>query len=219
MKLSKTGPFGIFRQALSLSLFVILSVCLARCLFAGTENNYESREAGFKITKPDNWQFLPTKTVAQNLALPRLRDKELERVIRSKPNVPFLVIARFPEPYEGVNPSVQVSFKTQGELLGQGAPALLNRVVERLKGNFRDFTFIRPVETTTLDGQAAARMVALYTVADAQGKEFKTVARMWVIPRGDYMFNISMYGAHEGPNASEKEFEQILQSIKIAPGP
>ena len=190
-------------------------MCLARALFAGTDNTYESREAGFKITKPEDWQFVPAKTVAQNLALPRLRDKELEKVIRAKPNVPFLVMARFPEPYEGLNPSVQVSFKTQGELLGQGAPALLTRVVERLKGNFRDFTFIRPVETTTVDGQAAAGMVARYTVADGQGKEFKTMARMWVIPRGEYMFTISMYGPQEGPNASEKEFEQILQSIKV----
>jgi hypothetical protein len=180
-------------------------------------NAYESREAGFEITKPENWLFVPANTVAQNLALPRLHDKELERAIRSKPSVPFLVIARFPEPYDGLNPSVQVSFKTQGELLGQGAPALLTRVVERLKGNFRDFTFIRPVEATTVDGQPAARMSARYTVADAHGKEFKTVARMWVIPRGEYMFTISMYGAAEGPNTSEKEFEQILQSIKIAP--
>src|SRR5258706_1606887 len=171
-------------------LCVVLSPCLEGSLFAADENSYESREAGFKITKPENWQFLQAKTVAQNLALPRLRDKELEKVIRSKPNVPFLVIARFPEPYEGLNPSVQVSFKTQGELFGQGAPALLTRVVDRLKGNFRDFTFIQPVEATTVDSQQAARMVGRYSVADAQGKEFKTVARMWVVPRGDYMFTI-----------------------------
>ncbi len=194
-----------------------LSLGLARPLFGNGENNYESRQAGFKITKPDGWQFVPAETVAKNLALPKLRNKDLEKVIRSKPNVPFLVIARFPEPYEGLNPSVQVSFKTQGELLGKGAPKLLARVVERLKGNFRDFTFVRPVERTTVDGSEAARMVARYTVADAQGKEFKTVARMWVIPRGEYMFTIGMYGPQDGPNASGKEFEQILQSIKIAP--
>jgi len=204
------------KKRFGLSLCVVVFLCWGRTLYAGTENTYESREAGFKIAKPENWQFLSSKTVAQNLALPRLRDKELEKVIRSKPNVPFLVIARFPEPYEGLNPSVQVSFKTQGELLGQGAPALLTRVVERLKGNFRDFTYLRPVEATTVDGQAAARMVARYTVADAEGKEFKTVARMWVVPRGEYMFTISMYGPSEGPNASEEEFDQILQSIKIA---
>jgi len=205
------------KQRFCLSLCVVFSVCLASSLFAGDENIFQSREAGFKITKPADWQFVPAKTYAQNLALPRLRDKELEKVIRSKPNVPFLVMARFPEPYEGLNPSVQVLLKTQGELLGQGAPTNLTRVVERLKINFRDFTFVRPVEATAVDGQAAARMVARYTVADAQGKEFKTVARMWVVPRGEYMFTISMYGPQEGPNTSEKEFDQILQSIKIAP--
>jgi len=193
--------------------FLALFVCSG---LAAEDNTYETREAGFKITKPQSWQFIPAQTVAVNLALPRLRDKELEKVIRSKPNVPFLVIARFPEPYEGLNPSVQVSLKTQGELLNEGAPALLTRVVQRLRGNFRDFTFVRPVEQTTVDGQPAARMTARYTVADAKGKEFKTLARMWVVPRGEYMFTISMYGPQEGPDVSEREFEEILQSIKLA---
>jgi hypothetical protein len=109
--------------------WIFLATSLAMPLSAAEANTYESREAGFKITKPEGWQFVPAHTVAQNLALPQLRDKELQRAIRSKPNVPFLVMARFPEPYEGLNPSVQVSFKTQGELLGPGASALLNRVV------------------------------------------------------------------------------------------
>ena len=204
------------KQRFALSLCVVLFLCRTSALSRGDENTFESRETGFKITKPEGWQFVPAKTYAQNLALPRLRDKDLERVIRSKPNVPFLVIARFPEPYAGLNPSVQILFKTQGELLGQGAPALLTRVVERLKGNFRDFTFVRPVEATTVDGQAASRMVARYTVAASEGKEFITVARMWVVPKGEYMFTVSMYGPQEGPNTSEKEFDQILQSIKIA---
>jgi hypothetical protein len=146
-----------------LSCWIFLATSLAIPLSAAEANTYESREAGFKITKPESWQFVPAHTVAQNLALPQLRDKELERAIRSKPNVPFLVMARFP----------------------------------------------------TVDGQPAARTVARYTVVDAQGKEFKTVARMWVIPRGEYMFTVSMYGPPAGPNASEKEFEQILQSIEI----
>src|SRR5262245_29165387 len=121
------------KRRLSLLLSVFLSMGLTKGAFSAESNTFESREAGFKITKPDAWLIVPAKTVAQNLALPRLRDKQLETVIRSKPNVPFLVLARFPEPYDGINPSVQVSLKTQGELVGQGAAALLNRVVERLK--------------------------------------------------------------------------------------
>jgi hypothetical protein len=207
-----------FRSFLT-GIFALGWLCAgpAAKLVAQEGNTYESREAGFKITKPEGWVFVPATTVAQNLALPRLRDKELEKAIRSKPNVPFLVIARFPEPYAGLNPSVQVSFKTQGELLGEGASVLLSRVVDRLKLNFRDFTFIQPVEPTTVDGHPAARMSARYTVADGQGKEFKTVARMWVVPRGEYMFTISMYGASEGPNTSEKEFAEIFKTIKITP--
>ena len=176
----------------------------------------ESREAGFKLVKPANWVFVPTKSVAQHLAMPKLKDKELEKQIRSKPNVPFLVIARFEEPYEGLNPSVQVALKTQGELLGQGVVALLKRIVERLKGNFDDFVLVEPAMETTVDGKPAGRMVGRYTVTDDRGKEFNTKVRMWVVPRGEYLLTISMYGPSEGPNTFEQEFAGILRSIQIA---
>ena len=198
-----------------------LLVCIGVLAFglvwakADGDNTFESSEAGFKLTKPAEWQFLPAHTVAQNLALPRMRDKELEKVIRSRPSIPFLVVARFPEPYEGLNPSVQVSLKTQGELLGQGASALLQHVVERLKGTFSDFAFVEEVTETTVDSLPAARMIAKYTVIDSQGKDLKALARMWIVPRGDYMLTISMYGPQDGPNTSQKEFQQIFQSIKL----
>jgi hypothetical protein len=111
---------------------------------------------------------------------------------------------------------VQVSFKTQGELHGQGAKLLLERIVERLRSNFADFTFVQFVTETTVDGQPAAGMAARYTVADGKGKEFKTLSRMWAVPRGDYMLTIGMYSPAEGPNVSEKEFETIFKSIKLS---
>ncbi|MSU62697.1 MAG: hypothetical protein EXS31_09920 [Pedosphaera sp.] len=195
------------------ALWIILTAYTA---VAADQNTFESREAGIKITKPADWHFMPAKAAAQNLALPKLRNREVEKEIRSKPNISFLVIARYQEPYAGVNPSVQVTLKTQGELVGKGAVSLLTKITDRLKGSFGDFTFVEPVAESMLDGNPAARMAASYTVTDADGREFKTRARMWVVPRGDYMLTISMAGSNDGPNVSEKEFGQILQSIRIA---
>ncbi len=195
------------------ALWTILTVCTA---VAADQNTFESREAGVKITKPADWHFLSAKAAAENLALPKFRNREIEKEIRSRPNMPFLVIARYQEPHVGINPSVQVTLKTQGDLVGKGAVPLLTKITDRLKRTFGDFSFVEPVTETTLDGNPAARMAASYTVTDADGKEFKTRARMWVVPRGDYMLTFSMAGANEGPDVSEKEFGQILQSIRIA---
>jgi hypothetical protein len=36
----------------------------------------------------------------------------------------------------------------------------------------------------------AASMRARYTVANPEGREFKTLSRMWLVPRGKFMFMI-----------------------------
>lgn len=182
---------------------------------AGCSDLYHNADAGFHLTKPAAWHFLPQSVVAKNLALPRLREKDLENAIRSKPEMPFLIVTKFKEPYEGLNPSVQVSFRTQGDLAGKGARVLLERSVARLKENFADYNEVEKVTETLLDGRPAARMAASYTVRDAAGAEFKTLARMWVVPRGDYMLTIGTYGPTSGSNVSDKEFQSILDSIKL----
>jgi hypothetical protein len=108
-----------------------------------------------------------------------------------------------------------VSFKTQGDLTGKGARALLDRMVTRLKENFSDFQELAPVGETTIDRQPAAQTLAKYTVRDSSGAEFKTLAYMWVIPRGEYMLTINAYAPEDGPDASTDEFKQILGSVKL----
>ncbi|HUF63246.1 MAG TPA: type II toxin-antitoxin system RelE/ParE family toxin [Verrucomicrobiales bacterium] len=68
---------------------------------------------------------------------------------------------------------------------------------------------------TKVGDVAAAYMKAKYTVANPEGREFKTLSRMWIIPRGSFMFLISMSGTQEGPDVSETEFKAILDSIRI----
>ncbi len=194
---------------------LLLALTLPVVAYGAGSDLYVNRDAGFQITKPANWHFLPTEVVAKNLALPRLREKDLEQAIRSRPTVPFLVITKYQEPHAGLNPSVQVSFRTQGDLTGKGARALLDRMVTRLKENFSDFQELAPVGETTIDSRPAAQTLAKYTVRDSSGAEFKTVAYMWVIPRGEYMLTINAYAPEDGPDASTDEFKKILGSVKL----
>ena len=79
----------------------------------------------------------------------------------------------------------------------------------------KDFTFVEPVKDAKVGGVPAATMKAKYTVGNPEGREFKTLARMWLVPRGTFLFMISMSGPQEGPDVSEKDFSAILDSIKI----
>jgi hypothetical protein len=64
-----------------------------------------------------------------------------------------------------------------------------------------------------IDG-AYTKVKYTYTMAE-EGREFPTLARTWMLPRGNKIFIISMYGPQEGPDVSDEAFKQILSSIKI----
>ena len=84
-----------------------------------------------------------------------------------------------------------------------------------LKQAYEDFRFIEVIHETKVDGMAAATMKAQYTVKDPHGRSFAVLSHMWTVPRGAYLFLIGMSGPISGPDKSEKEFEQALQSIRI----
>ena len=68
-------------------------------------NRFHSPTAGFTVVKPATWQFASLEQVATNRAVARLKDKELEQLIRQRANAPLVVILKHPEPHDDLNPS------------------------------------------------------------------------------------------------------------------
>jgi len=178
-------------------------------------NTFTSSTAGFTICKPECWSFQSAEAIAENRASARMKDKELEKLVRERANAPLVALTRFPEPYDDLNPSVQVMFRPLGQLADTAPDELMEIVIGPLQNAFEDFTVIEEIQETTVGGQAAAYMRAKYTVANAGGREFKTLARLWIVPRGSFMFMISMSGPQKGPHVSEEEFQLVLDSIVI----
>jgi hypothetical protein len=178
-------------------------------------NRFHSPTAGFTIVKPAGWQFASVEQVATNRAVVRLKDKELEQLVRERATAPLVVITKHPEPHDDLNPSTQVVLRPLGQMADQKPVELLRMVSGNLERGMKDFTFVEPVKEAKVGGLPAATMKAKYTVGNPEGREFKTLARMWLVPRGTFLFMISMSGPQEGPDVSEKDFSAILDSIKI----
>ncbi len=178
-------------------------------------NRFHSPTAGFAVRKPASWRFASLEQVAANRAVARLKDKELEQQIRQKANAPLVVIQKHREPYDDLNPSAQVMVRPLGQWEGRTALELMRLVVPTLQRAMADFAFVEQVREATVGGMPAAFMKAKYTVTNREGREFKTLSRMWIIPRGSFMFMVSMSGPQEGLDVSEGDFSAILDSIKI----
>ena len=206
-----------FRHGLAFAAVLILSSFLnAADIPSSDTNRFHSPTAGFTIVKPKDWHFASAEETAKNRAIARLKDKEIEEQMRQRASAPLIVITKHKEPIEDLNPSVQVIMRPLGQLQGRSALELMtNFVAPSLQNAMANFMFVEKVKETKIAGHSSAYLKAKYTVGNADGVEFGTLTRMWIIPRGAFLFMLSMSGPQEGPDVSEKEFAAILDSIKI----
>lgn len=206
----KTIPYSI-RLVIVALLFIVNGILL------GSEdtNCFYSPFAGFTITKPKDWQFASVQQVATNRANIRLKDKELEELIKHRASKPLAVILKHPQTYDDLNPTVQVTMRPLGQLEGKSAVELMHLAIPSLQRGMSDFSIIDQPKETKVRHLPAAYLKAKFTVGNPEGREFKILTRMWVVPRGKLMFIIGMSGPQEGLEVSEKEFSTILDSIKI----
>jgi hypothetical protein len=169
--------------------------------------------AGFSMTKPMNWKYLSPEMVQSASDSVKWNDVELEKMIKENPNAPLVVITRYQEPYPTLNPSVAVTMVNL-PVAGMPPKDILNMSTEVLKRAYPDMTYVDEVQDANVDGINGAYTKIKYTMA-AGNRNFPTMTRMWLVPRGKIMFTVGMSGPQEGPDASDDTFKEILSSIKI----
>lgn len=169
---------------------------------------------GFSITKPADWHFISDETLKADRNTIRLSDAELEQLAKRNTNIPLVVFTRYPEPHPTLNPSASVTLAT---LPMEKIPLkyALSLSTEMTKQAYPDLTVVEPVRDQKVGGIQGAYTKVKYTVGFADGQNFPTMVRMWIVPRGKIMFVISMTSPPEDPDLSEDTFQEILGSVKI----
>ena len=73
---------------------------------------------------------------------------------------------------------------------------------------------VQDIHSVQVSSLPAAHMRARYTMK-VGGSGFPVLTRLWLVPRGQFMFLIGMSGPPDGPDLSEAEFAEVLGSISI----
>lgn len=186
-------------------------------LAAETTDRLENPTAGVVVVKPTGWHVGTIQQVEANRAKVRMNDEDLQKAIQQSASAPLFVFTRYPEPYDSLNPSIQVALRALGPLVGRTPVEIMQVAVEPLKKAFKDFRLVSEISATTVSGLPAASMKGAYTLVTQDGREYPTLSRLWIIPRGNFMFFIGMGSPQEGPDVSEGEFTAFMKSIEIQP--
>ena len=181
----------------------------------GGDDRFHSQTAGFTITKPSSWVFATAEQIVRNRETVRLKDKEIQDLVRQRASMPIVAITKHPEPYGGLNASVQVVLRPLGKLEGMSAVELMKVGLPTLRRGVAGFKFVEAIRATSVSGRDAATAKFTYTVGTAGGERYAVLSRMWMIPRGKLLFTVGMSGPPEGDDLSEEEFAAILESITI----
>ena len=78
-----------------------------------------------------------------------------------------------------------------------------------------DFKFVDNIQATKVSGLNSAFMRAKYKMSNQEGRTFNVLSRVIIVPRGAYMFMISMACRSDDPDNSEAMLLSALNSIKI----
>ena len=178
-------------------------------------NLFNNTTAGFSIQKPEQWSFLSNQLVAASREQINLEDKDLEKMVKERASAPLVAMAKHQEPFEDLNPGVQVMVRPLGPFAAMAPTEMMRMTANQLKNAFPDFAIVEDIQEAQVDGLNAAHMKMQYTVASADGRQFQTTTWMWLVPRGEQLFTIGMSGPQEGPDMSDAEFQQIFDSIRI----
>jgi len=150
-----------------------------------------------------------------NFAGIRMEDSQLQQQIQKLASAPLVVMTKYQEPYDGLNPSVKVNRRPLGGLDGSNPVKMVELVKGPLERAFKDFAVVDGPSEVQLSGFKAGYMRMQYTLMTGEGKAFPTSSEIWIVPRGSFFFMIGVGMSQQPSEADRQELHTILQSIKI----
>lgn len=198
-----------------IKLFFLITFFFSPFAFAGSDNTFSSKTVGFSVIKPDSWQFLTADQNLENLKQTKLSDEEFQQLMLKYATAPLVVIAKYPEPFDDLNPSFKVNIRPFGRLKGADPKQILAMVSAQFRNIFKDYELVQEPTDTKVSGINSGYMRINYSIQIPDGRSFPTTSELWIVPRGDYFFMIGAGTRQDEKTGTRNEIQEILQTVKI----
>lgn len=176
---------------------------------------FRSGPAQIELHKPAGWHFQGTDLALANRAAVKLSDEEFQKAMQRNAALPIVVATKHPDPYDSLNPSVQVIARHSGSLKGSNPTEILGQVEPVFRRQFADYVLLDGIRETYVGGERAARMTVRYTVGTDDGREFPTQTTMVMVLRGELVYQFGFSASPTGLDALTEEVEAVLRSVKF----
>lgn len=129
---------------------------------------------------------------------------------------PLVVMMKYPEPYDDLNPSFKINIKPLGQLKGVDPKQILHLILPQFKKIFQDFALAQEPMDTIVAGLNASYMRINYSLSIPDGRKFPTASEIWVVPRGNFFFMLGAGTRQDEKTGSRNEITKILNSVVLS---
>ena len=151
----------------------------------------------------------------ENLKNSKMKDEELKKLSLKMADVPMIVIMKYPEPYNNLNPTLKVDVKPTGDYKGTNPKKILSAMTASMGDFFDGFKIIKGPMDAKIDGMNGAYVRFNTIMKMEDGQSYPSCSEIWVIPRGDHIFMFSANTRQDEKNCKRDEIRKIIDTIKI----
>lgn len=178
-------------------------------------NVFISQTAGIQVTKPSTWHFIGLDVIKENKDKIKLLDEKIGAAVKNS-NAPLIAIMKYPEPYDGINPSFQILVRPLGTLEGKTETELWTIILPGLEKAFKDFRLLKSAHEIEIASRKASEIEISYTLETQNGKKYKCQSRMILWLKGIYMYQFGMGFPQKAQKEDLNEIAEIIKSIKLS---
>ncbi len=188
-------------------------------------DKFFNRDVGFAITKHSDWHFL-TLDSAETWMTPSIDSEEersnLKRYIQSlrdqetNTGMAPLFIAKHQEPYPHLNPMIKVVLHYIDDLPKDVSPLAIAAVMaQSFSESNEGFKMLSQVQLARLSDFDAGYIRFSIEGKLASGENESAVNQVYLVPRGKYIFEITISTPLEYDALTDAELEEMMESIFI----
>jgi len=195
--------------------------------FAETHKSdkFFNRDVGFAITKQSDWHFLSLDNAETWMSTSK--DTEEERALlqdhiqhlrehEAKTGMAPVFIAKHPEPYAHLNPMIKVVPHYVDDLPKNVSPLAIAAVMaESFLESNQGFEMMDQVQLARISNFDAGYLSFSIEGTLPSGQHESAMNRMYLIPRGKYIFEITLSTPLKYDDATEADLEEMMESIFI----
>jgi len=182
---------------------------------AAEADTFRNPCAGISITKPAEWYYIGIDQNYENLKKSKMKNEELKKMSLKIAYVPMLIITKYKEPYNNLNPTLKIDAKPSGDFKGTDPKKMLSGLISSMNDIFNGYKIAKGPVETKIDDLAGA-YVRFNTIMELEGGQaYPSCSEIWLIPRGDHIFIFSANTRQDEKNCTREEIRKIIGTIKI----